>query len=295
MQNIITRLQEAAEAIGPWIAIIGIVLLVAGQIPLGIGLIVLGIAIFALGKMDMDGGESLIDTIVSALSAAMVEISPYIAIIGLVLILVPGMQAIGIALLIAGIGLFIAGTAMAASNDNEMKSWVEVLQLDKVEQWVSTALLLAGIALVAIGAMTLNPLFLLAGIALLGGGVALKALNSGSVKTGGGSFSAGSGAGRMSAPKLALADVPMLAKGAVIPPNREFLAVLGDQKRGTNIEAPTSEIEAAVARGIQRSGMGGGSGDHITILQIGEQEMARVVYRLNNQQTQRIGVRLAED
>lgn len=295
VQNIITRLQEAAEAIGPWIAIIGIVLLVAGQIPLGIGLIVLGIAIFALGKMDMDGGESLIDTIVSALSAAMVEISPYIAIIGLVLILVPGMQAIGIALLIAGIGLFIAGTAMAASNDNEMKSWVEVLQLDKVEQWVSTALLLAGIALVAIGAMTLNPLFLLAGIALLGGGVALKALNSGSVKTGGGSFSAGSGAGRMSAPKLALADVPMLAKGAVIPPNREFLAVLGDQKRGTNIEAPTSEIEAAVARGIQRSGMGGGSGDHITILQIGEQEMARVVYRLNNQQTQRIGVRLAED
>ena len=295
VQNIITRLQEAAEAIGPWIAIIGIVLLVAGQIPLGIGLIVLGIAIFALGKMDMDGGESLIDTIVSALSAAMVEISPYIAIIGLVLILVPGMQAIGIALLIAGIGLFIAGTAMAASNDNEMKSWVEVLQLDKVEQWVSTALLLAGIALVAIGAMTLNPLFLLAGIALLGGGVALKALNSGSVKTGGGSFSAGSGAGRMSAPKLSLADVPMLAKGAVIPPNREFLAVLGDQKRGTNIEAPTSEIEAAVARGIQRSGMGGGSGDHITILQIGEQEMARVVYRLNNQQTQRIGVRLAED
>jgi len=295
VQNIITRLQEAAEAIGPWIAIIGIVLLVAGQIPLGIGLIVLGIAIFALGKMDMDGGESLIDTIVSALSAAMVEISPYIAIIGLVLILVPGMQAIGIALLIAGIGLFIAGTAMAASNDNEMKSWVEVLQLDKVEQWVSTALLLAGIALVAIGAMTLNPLFLLAGIALLGGGVALKALNSGSVKTGGGSFSAGSGAGRMSAPKLALADVPMLAKGAVIPPNREFLAVLGDQKRGTNIEAPTSEIEAAVARGIQRSGMGSGSGDRTTILQIGEQEMARVVYRLNNQQTQRIGVRLAED
>lgn len=99
----------------------------------------------------------------------------------------------------------------------------------------------------------------------------------------------------MSAPKLALADVPMLAKGAVIPPNREFLAVLGDQKRGTNIEAPTSEIEAAVARGIQRSGMGSGSGDRTTILQIGEQEMARVVYRLNNQQTQRIGVRLAED
>ncbi len=32
--------------------------------------------------------------------------------------------------------------------------------------------------------------------------------------------------------------IPRLAAGAVIPPNREFLAVLGDQKRGYNIETP---------------------------------------------------------
>ena len=41
-------------------------------------------------------------------------------------------------------------------------------------------------------------------------------------------------------------DVPMLAKGAVIPPNKKFLAVLGDQKHGTNIEAPLSTIQDAV-------------------------------------------------
>jgi hypothetical protein len=290
IQNILTRLQEAAEVIGPWIAIIGIVLLVAGQIALGIGLIVLGIAIFAFSKMEMDGGESLIDTIVSALSAAMVEISPYIAIIGLVLILVPGMQGIGIALLVAGIGVFIAGTALAASNSTEMKSWVEVLQLDQVSQWVSTALLLAGIALVAIGAMTLNPFFLLAGIALLGGGVALKALNS-SGKTSSGSFSARSGSGRMSVPRLSIDDVPALAKGAVIPPNREFLAVLGDQKSGTNIEAPTSEIEAAVARGMQRYG---GGGSNIAILEIDKQVLGRVSYQATQSEVQRIGVNLVE-
>jgi hypothetical protein len=290
IQNILTRLQEAAEVIGPWIAIIGIVLLVAGQIALGIGLIVLGIAIFAFSKMEMDGGESLIDTIVSALSAAMVEISPYIAIIGLVLILVPGMQGIGIALLVAGIGLFIAGTALAASNSTEMKSWVEVLQLDQVSQWVSTALLLAGIALVAIGAMTLNPFFLLAGIALLGGGVALKALNS-SGKTSSGSFSARSGSGRMSVPRLSIDDVPALAKGAVIPPNKEFLAVLGDQKSGTNIEAPTSEIEAAVARGMQRYG---GGGSNTVILEIDKQVLGRVSYQATQSEGQRIGVNLVE-
>lgn len=41
--------------------------------------------------------------------------------------------------------------------------------------------------------------------------------------------------------------IPRLAEGAVIPPNREFMAVLGDQKHGTNIEAPLSTIQEAVA------------------------------------------------
>jgi len=37
-------------------------------------------------------------------------------------------------------------------------------------------------------------------------------------------------------------EIPRLAQGAVIPPNREFMAVLGDQKSGTNIEAPDGLI-----------------------------------------------------
>lgn len=40
-------------------------------------------------------------------------------------------------------------------------------------------------------------------------------------------------------------NIPYLAQGAVIPPNREFLAVLGDQKSGTNIEAPLDTLVAA--------------------------------------------------
>ena len=42
-------------------------------------------------------------------------------------------------------------------------------------------------------------------------------------------------------------SLPRLAQGAVIPPNREFMAVLGDQKHGTNIEAPLETIQEAVA------------------------------------------------
>ena len=40
-------------------------------------------------------------------------------------------------------------------------------------------------------------------------------------------------------------SIPRLAKGAVIPPNNEFLAVLGDQKHGTNIETPLDTMVEA--------------------------------------------------
>lgn len=45
---------------------------------------------------------------------------------------------------------------------------------------------------------------------------------------------------------LKLNSIPQLAQGAVIPANREFLAVLGDQKQGTNIEAPADLIRQIV-------------------------------------------------
>ena len=41
-------------------------------------------------------------------------------------------------------------------------------------------------------------------------------------------------------------SIPYLAQGAVIPPNKEFMAVLGDQKSGNNIEAPESLIRKIV-------------------------------------------------
>lgn len=46
--------------------------------------------------------------------------------------------------------------------------------------------------------------------------------------------------------QIDIPEIPKLAQGAVIPPNSEFLAVLGDQKRGTNIEAPLDTIKQAL-------------------------------------------------
>ena len=46
-------------------------------------------------------------------------------------------------------------------------------------------------------------------------------------------------------------SIPALATGAVIPANKPFLAMLGDQSNGTNIEAPLSTIEEAVANVLE--------------------------------------------
>lgn len=89
-------------------------------------------------------------------------------------------------------------------------------------------------------------------------------------------------------PRLDKIKLPRLATGAVIPPNREFLAVLGDQKQGNNIEAPESAIEAAVARGMSQYG----GGNQTAILKIGEQELGRIIFKLNKDQTQRVGIKV---
>lgn len=69
--------------------------------------------------------------------------------------------------------------------------------------------------------------------------------------------------------------IPRLAQGAVIPPNREFLAMLGDQKNGTNIEAPLDTIKQAVAEVLAE--LGGGSREPI-ILQVNGRTLAKVVW-----------------
>lgn len=55
-----------------------------------------------------------------------------------------------------------------------------------------------------------------------------------------------------------IGTIPYLASGAVIPPRSEFLAVLGDQKKGNNLEAPESLLRQIVR---EESGKGRGDGN----------------------------------
>ena len=86
--------------------------------------------------------------------------------------------------------------------------------------------------------------------------------------------------------KIPQIRIPHLAAGAVLPPNREFMAVLGDQTRGNNIETPESlmrqvvreEAGSLVADAIRAMATAGGSGGDV-VLMVDSRELARATAR----------------
>jgi hypothetical protein len=86
--------------------------------------------------------------------------------------------------------------------------------------------------------------------------------------------------------------IPKLAKGAVIPPNKEFLAVLGDQKHGTNIEAPLDTIKQAFRDELQN--MGGVQKETVTNIKFTGSlaQLARVLKPEIERETMRQGTEL---
>ncbi|MBQ8552306.1 MAG: hypothetical protein IJ428_05795 [Clostridia bacterium] len=101
----------------------------------------------------------------------------------------------------------------------------------------------------------------------------------------------GKAAGTIPAIKVDIPKIPLprLASGTVIPPNREFLAVLGDQKHGTNIEAPLDTILEAFRAALAESR---GSGVTEVVLEIDGREFGRAVVEQGERENRRVGTRL---
>lgn len=93
-------------------------------------------------------------------------------------------------------------------------------------------------------------------------------------------------------PYISRFAIPRLAQGAVIPPNREFMAVLGDQKQGTNIEAPLETIKQALAEVMAQYGNRGT--DQEAVMEVDGVQFAKLIFRLNKSEQRRIGVSLTE-
>ena len=92
----------------------------------------------------------------------------------------------------------------------------------------------------------------------------------------------------LSIPTVGQISIPHLAKGAVIPPNKEFLAVLGDQSSGTNIEAPLDTIKQALAEVMATNGGVQDTGD--IVINIDGNEIFRVVRKQSKIFTKSTGV-----
>lgn len=97
----------------------------------------------------------------------------------------------------------------------------------------------------------------------------------------------------VSLPYVSTPSIPYLAKGAVLPAGKPFLAMVGDQRHGTNIEAPLSTIQEAVAlvmedqtgailRGFEATvGIQKEILEAVLGIQIGDEVLGRAVSRYN--------------
>lgn len=79
-------------------------------------------------------------------------------------------------------------------------------------------------------------------------------------------------------PTLSNVNLPRLAQGAVLPANKPFLAVVGDQKQGTNVETPLSTMVEAMVQALTQTGLANNDNKDV-VIQIDGREIARATRR----------------
>lgn len=85
-----------------------------------------------------------------------------------------------------------------------------------------------------------------------------------------------------------MSNIPHLARGSVVPPNREFLAVLGDNTRETEVVSPLSTMKQAFLEAMQEAG-GIGSGTVTLVVNLDGKEVARNTVQHINRMTDQAG------
>lgn len=291
----------APDDIAAWLSLIlgiaggallalGVILCMVGSIPMGVGMIIAGaISLVSAVALNFD---AVVEAIKGPIGTITAIVSGALLVLGIILVC----TGVGIPL---GIGLILAGAAGLAT--------VVAVNWDAIVDWVKGA----WDAVKAFWNKYIAPVFTAkfwldlaktCGNGLIGGfeaaingiiGMFEKMINwivdgINSIGfdipdwLGGGHF--GFNIPRASFGRV---SIPRLAQGAVIPPNREFLAVLGDQKQGTNIEAPLSTIQDAVSAVVsaQNEAMLGTLEqilEAILGIEIGDEVIGRASQRYNN-------------
>ena len=79
-----------------------------------------------------------------------------------------------------------------------------------------------------------------------------------------------------------ISSIPMLASGAVVPPNNQFLAMLGDNKTETEVVSPLSTMKEALMEALAESNQ------HITV-NIDGRQLFDIIVGQNNAEVRRTG------
>ena len=292
---IVNTLVKIMGIAGTALLALGIILCVFGVItPVSIGLIVAGAALL-VGALALSN-DAIVEAIRGPIGAIMAIVSGALLVLGIILVC----TGVGIPL---GIGLILAGAAglatVVAVNWNAIVDWVKgaweavkgfwnkyIAPVFTAKFWLDLAKncangLISGFENAINGIITMfeNMInFVVDGINSIGFDIPDW--------LGGGHF--GFDIPRVSFGRV---SIPRLAQGAVIPPNKEFLAVLGDQKQGTNIEAPLQTIVDAMNIALAQNG-GANSGNTEVVLEIDGREFGRAVVEQGNRENRRIGTRL---
>ena len=245
---------EATAIISGAVLVLGATLLFTGAgIPLGIGLILLGAA--GLATAIVPNWNTVQEKLQGPLGGIMALIGGFLVVLGLILLFTGAGIPLGIGLIVAG-GASLA--AAIAPNWNFITEKVKGVWQSVKDFWnAKIAPIFTAAWWANLGKTIMNGLIsgVEAGINWVLGGIG----NMVNGITGILNKIPGVNIGRVNWGNV---RIPRLAQGAVIPANREFLAVLGDQKRGTNIEAPADLI-----RQIVREEVGQASGStHVTIV-----------------------------
>lgn len=272
--------------------VLGIILTCSGILPLGIGLIAAGA--IGLATVTAINRNAIVEALQGTIGTITAMASGALLVLGIILVC----TGVGMPL---GIGLILAGAAglatVVAVNWSSVVDWVKNAWNAVENFWnENIAPVFTAKWWLDLGKTCINGL-----IAGFEGGIngiisafesminwIVDGLNKISFDIpdwlGGGSFGI-----NLPRANFGRVSIPRLAQGAVIPPNREFLAILGDQKQGTNIETPLDTMLQAFKQALSEGGYGQ---NQTVVLELDGRELGRTIVRLGKQENNRVGSKL---
>ena len=171
------------------------------------------------------------------------------------------------------------------------RNWDKMTPTERMISGLLAAASAVGVLAVALGALSggvgaaVVAASLAAGIA-----AATIAINAGKRQTQSIYSNAGGGRSAKYASAAATYNMPRLATGTVVPPRAgEFAAILGDNKRETEVVSPLSTMKQALKEALAESG---GGRDITVVMEVDGRRFGQAVYKANNEERQRVGVRM---